>query len=120
MAARLGYTISGQVREISSLALVDVYKFKADDPDDDEHDRKQPDNMVGITEENNSCHYGSCSADPSPDRIGGSDWDGFHGLRNGKEAHHNENNCDDARNELAESLTIFQGNGKADFKKSCQ
>ena len=97
-----------------------VHKFKADDSNDDEHDRKQTNNMVRISEENNSCHDGSSSANASPDRISGSDWDGFHGLRNSKEAHHNKNNCDDTRNELAKSLAVFQGNGKADFKKSCQ
>ena len=119
MAARRVYTIVG-LGEKKPNPSVDVHQFKSDNSDDDEHDRKETDNMVRVSEENNSCHDGSGSADPGPDGICRSYGDGFHRLRNRKEAHHNENNGDDARNELAKSLAVFKGNGKADFKKSCQ
>jgi len=93
-------------------------EFKSDDSDDDQHDRDQADNMGGIAEKDDACNNGAGSADPGPHGISSADRNGLHGLGNGEEAEYDEDDSDDARDELAESLTIFEGDGEADLKET--
>ena len=93
-------------------------EFKADDPDDDQHNGDQADDMMRIAEKYDPCHDGAGSADPGPNGISSSNGDGLHGLRNREKAQNNKNNGDNARDKLAEPLAIFQSDGKADLKES--
>lgn len=80
--------------------LIDVGKFEADDTDNNEKDRNESNDVVRVAKKEDAADNGARSADPCPYRIGSSDGNAFHRLRDGKEAQDNKNNGDDARDEF--------------------
>ncbi len=76
--------------------------------------------MIRVPKENNAADHSACGANASPNGIGGSNWDAFHGLGHRKEAEHNKDDRDDAWNKTREALAKFKGDREANFKKSGQ
>ena len=63
--------------------------------------------MVRVAKEKNAAKYCASCTNSSPDSVGGSDGNYFHGLRDGKKTQDDENDRDDAGDESGEALTIF-------------
>lgn len=76
--------------------------------------------MIRVTKKDDPRDHSAGCANPGPNGIGRTYGDGLHGLRNRKKAQHNENHCDDARDQFAKPLAIFQRNRKANLKEPCQ
>ncbi len=93
-------------------------ELKSDDSDDDEEDGDDADDVIGIAEKEDPAGNCTSSANPCPNGIGSSNRDCFHRLGNGEKTQYDENDCDDAGDDLGESLAEFQSNGEADLKKS--
>lgn len=93
-------------------------EFKADDPDDDQEDRKKTDDVVGVAKEDDAAKHGSCSADACPNSVGGSNRNRLHCLRDGEKAKDDKNYCDQAGNKFGKALAVFEGDGEADLKKA--
>lgn len=78
--------------------LVDVSQFKADDSNNDQENGDQADEMIRIAKKEDSTDNSACSANSCPYGISSSNRNALHGLRDGKEAEDDKNNCDDAGN----------------------
>ena len=61
-------------------------QLKADDADDDQEDREQSNDVVGVSKKEDAADHRASSADSGPHSISGSDRDTLHGLRDGEEA----------------------------------
>ncbi len=75
-------------------------ELEANDPDDDEKNRDQANDVVGVAKEENSACDCARSSDASPNGISGSDGDCLHRLGDGEKAQHDENHRNDARDQL--------------------
>lgn len=95
-------------------------ELKAYDPYDNQKDRDQADDMVGVAEKDDPADDGAGGADSGPYRIGCPYGDILHGLGDGKEAEDDKNDGDDTGDELGKALAILQRNGEANLKKPCE
>lgn len=78
--------------------------FKADDAEEDQKERNQSDDVIGVSKKQHAADDSSCGADPCPDSVGCADGDKLHRLGDGEEAKYDENDGDDTGNESSESL----------------
>lgn len=62
------------------MLLVDVGEFEADDADDDEKDRDESNDVIGIAEEDDAAYHSSCGANARPNGVGGTDRNALHRL----------------------------------------
>ena len=95
-------------------------QLKTDDSNDDQEDRYQANEVIGISKKDDTADNSSCSANSRPNSIGSANRDCLHGLRNGKETQHDEDNSDDARDQSGKTLAELERDGKADFKKASE
>ena len=79
-------------------------EFESDNSNNDEKDRNQADNVIGISKKENPTNNCSCCSNSCPHCISRSNGDDLHRLRNGKETQYDKDDSDDAWDQTCKTL----------------